>query len=56
MPKLKKILGRWLESSGIGILTGAVLTYRINDVLYWYFLVGGLAFTIFGTYMSEKYK
>ena len=52
--KMKRILGRWFEELGIGIFSGAVVTYVIYSVLFWYFLLSGTILALIGACLLEN--
>jgi len=50
----KRILGRWLEALGIGVVSGGVVTCPVYGLQYWYFLIGGVFITLIGTKLYEN--
>ena len=50
--KQKKVLGRWSEGIGIGLISGAIVTFSIKGWKYWYFVVVGFVFLICGTALT----
>lgn len=52
--KQKKIIGRWFEGLGIGIIAGSIVTFSIGEYRYWYFLIVGAVIIVLGTNIHEK--
>lgn len=50
----KKILGRWLEGTGLGVISGVIMGYLITDVLYWYYLLSGMVLIVIGALLREN--
>jgi hypothetical protein len=34
-----RVLGRWLETLGIGLVARAIVTLPLSGIKYWYFLI-----------------
>ena len=46
--KQKKILGRWLEGMGIGLMTTAMISHSILAQLFWYWFSAGTVAVLLG--------
>jgi hypothetical protein len=49
--KKGKVLGRWLEALGPGLVAGAIVRYSITTAFFWYFLLIGVIVTVLGTWL-----
>ena len=54
--KQKKIFGRWLEGMGLGLMSGAMITFSIVGRQYWYWFIAGAVVTIIGELLNYSHE
>lgn len=52
--KQQKVIGRWFEGLGLGIVAGGLVTFSIVQYKYWYFLIAGAIIAALGAYLYEN--
>ena len=54
--KQKKILGRLLEGMGIGLMSGAMITFSIVGRQYWYWFIAGAVVVLIGVWLNYSHE